>query len=151
MKSPEERLVESGITLPSVRALTGNYITCVRTGNLIFTAAQGIDEYHGKLGKELTTEEGYLAAQHCMLNLLAVLKTELGDLNRVKKIAKILVMVNATEDFTEQPQVANGASDLLDKIFGEIGKHSRSAVGMAQLPSDNAVEINMVVEVEENE
>lgn len=146
MKTPENRLEELGIKLPSLRPLTGNYISCVRTGNLIFTAAQGIDQYRGKLGDELTTADGYSAAQHCMLNLLAVLKDELGELSKVKRIVKILVMVNSTECFTEQPQVANGASDLLEKVF-ENGNHSRSAVGMTQLPSDNTVEINMIVEI----
>src|SRR5699024_9634 len=129
-------------------AVLFTYTTLFRS---IFTAAQGIDEYRGKLGKEVTTKDGYLAAKHCMLNLLAVLKTELSELSKVKKIVKILVMVNSTEDFTEHSQVANGASDLLDELFGKIGKHSRSAVGMAQLTNDNTVEINMVVEVEENE
>lgn len=149
MNSPEERLEALGLELPSMRSATGNYVSCVRTGNLIITAAQGIDQYHGKLGKELMTGDGYLAAQSCMLNLLAVIKDELGELSKVKKFVKLLVMVNSIGEFTEQPVVANGASDLIDKVFREKGKHSRSAVGMAQLPSNNAVEIDMIIEVEE--
>lgn len=147
MKTPEERLKELGLELPALRPAVGSYISCVRTGNLLFTAGQGVDEYHGKLGRELTTEEGYLAAQQSMLNLLAVVKDELGELSKVKQFVKLLVMVNSTEDFTEQPIVANGASDLLGKVFGEKGKHGRSAVGMAQLPNNTAIEIEMIVEV----
>ena len=149
MNSPEDRLEALGLELPPIRPATGNYVGCVRTDNLIFTAAQGIDQYHGKLGKELTTEDGYLAAQYCMLNLLAVIKDELGELSKVKRFVKLLVIVNSTEEFTEQPIVANGASDLIDRVFREKGKHSRSAVGMAQLPSNNAVEIDMTIEVED--
>ena len=149
MKTPGEKLKELGLDLPSVRPAVGSYVGCVRTGNLIFTAGQGVDEYHGKLGRELTTEEGYLAAQQSMLNLFSVLKNELGDLSKVKQFVKILVMVNSTEDYIEQPKVANGASDLIGKVFGDIGKHGRSAVGMAQLPNNTAIEIEMVIEVED--
>lgn len=148
MKTPEEKLEELGLELPPLRPGVGNYISCVCTGNLLITAGQGVDEYHGKLGRDLTTEEGYFAAQQSMLNLLAVVKNELGELSKVKKFVKLLVMVNSTEDFTEQPIVANGASDLLGKVFGEKGKHGRSAVGMAQLPNNTAIEIEMIVEVE---
>lgn len=149
MKSPEEKLKELDLELPSLRPAVGSYVSCMRTGNLIFTAGQGVDEFHGKLGRELTTEEGYMAAQQSMLNLLAVVKNELGDLGKVKKFLKLLVMVNSTEEFIEQPVVANGASDLLEKVFLEKGKHSRSAVGMAQLPNNTAIEIEMVIEVED--
>ncbi|MBR3121784.1 MAG: RidA family protein [Oceanobacillus sp.] len=149
MKTPEEKLGELGLELPSLRPAVGSYVGCVRTGNLIFTAGQGVDEYHGKLGRELTTEEGYLAAKQSMLNLLAVLKNELGELSKVKKFVKLLVMVNSIEEFTEQPVVANGASDLLGEVFGEKGKHGRSAVGMAQLPNNTAIEIEIIVEVED--
>jgi enamine deaminase RidA (YjgF/YER057c/UK114 family) len=147
--SPENKLRELGLELPELRPAVGSYISCVRTGNLLFTAGQGVDEFHGKLGRELTTDDGYLAAQQSMLNLLAVVKNELGDLSKINKFVKLLVMVNSTEDFTKQPAVANGASDLLDKVFGEKGKHGRSAVGMAQLPNNTAIEIEMVVEVED--
>src|SRR5699024_4600928 len=133
-KTPEEILAELGLELPEPRPAVGSYVGCVRTGNLIFTAGQGVDEYHGKLGRDLTTEEGYLAAQQSMLNLLAVVKNELGELSKIKQFVKLLVMINSTEDFIEQPKVANGASDLIGKVFEDKGKHGRSAVGMAQLP-----------------
>jgi len=151
MIKPEDKLKELGLELPALRPAVGTYVSRVRTGNLIFTAGQGVDEYHGKLGKELTTEDGYLAAQQSMLNLFSVLKDELGDLREIKKFVKLLVMVNSTEDFIEQPKVANGASDLLGKVFGDKGVHARSAVGMAQLPNNTAIEIEMVVEVEDKE
>lgn len=149
MSTPEEKLAELGLELPELRPAVGTYVSRVRTGNLIFTAGQGVDEYHGKLGRDLTTEEGYLAAQQSMLNLLSVIKDEMGSLSKITKFVKLLVMVNSTEDFTEQPIVANGASDLLGKVFGEKGKHGRSAVGMAQLPNNTAIEIEMIVEVED--
>lgn len=149
MKSPEEKLKELDLELPSLRPAVGSYVSCMRTGNLIFTAGQGVDQFHGKLGRELTTEEGYMAAQQSMLNLLAVVKNEVGELSKINKFLKLLVMVNSTEDFIEQPVVANGASDLLEKVFLEKGKHSRSAVGMAQLPNNTAIEIEMVIEVED--
>src|SRR5699024_8992623 len=141
METPEERLKELGLELPALRPAVGSYVSRIRTGNLIFTAGQGVDEYHGKLGRELTTEEGYLAAQQSMLNLFSVLQDELGELSKIKKFIKLLVMVNSTEDFIEQPKVANGASDLLGKVFKEKGVHARSAVGMAQLPNNTAIEI----------
>ncbi|GIN19523.1 RidA family protein [Siminovitchia fordii] len=150
-ETPEERLEQLGLELPSLRPAVGSYISCVRTGNLLFTAGQGVDEYHGKLGRDLTTEEGYKAAQQSMLNLLSVVKNELDELSKVKQIVKVLGMVNCTEDFTEQPVVMNGASDLLGKVFGEKGKHGRSAVGMQQLPNNTAIEIEMILEVEDEE
>ncbi|MDF0726507.1 RidA family protein [Cytobacillus sp. S13-E01] len=147
--TPEQRLEEMGLTLPSPRASAGNYVSCVRTGNLLFTAGQGTDEYRGRLGEDVTIEVGYEAAKQCMLNLLTVIKQEVGELNKVKRIVKILGFVNSTSDFTDQPKVMNGASDLLVQVFGERGKHGRSAVGMAQLPHNNAVEVEMVIEIEE--
>jgi enamine deaminase RidA (YjgF/YER057c/UK114 family) len=147
--TPEQRLQGLGLTLPEPRPSAGNYVSCVRSGNLIFTAGQGTNEYRGKLGKDLTVEVGYLAARQCMLNLLTVIKQEIGELSKVKRIVKILGFVNSDPDFTDQPKVMNGASDLLVEIFGEKGKHGRSAVGMAQLPHNNAVEVEMIVEIEE--
>ncbi|WP_068672079.1 RidA family protein [Oceanobacillus sp. Castelsardo] len=149
MMTPEEKLQELGLELPSLRPTVGNYVSCIRTGNLLFTAGQGVDQFHGKLGQELTTEEGYAAAQQSMLNLLSVVKNEIGDLSKIKQFVKLLVMVNSTQEFTEQPKVANGASDLLGKVFDEKGKHGRSAVGMAQLPNNTAIEIEMIIEVED--
>ncbi|EKN62631.1 endoribonuclease L-PSP [Neobacillus bataviensis LMG 21833] len=149
MNTPEEKLAELGLELPALRPAHGGYVACVRTGNLLFTAGQGVDQYHGKLGRDLTVEEGYLAAQQSMLNLLSVVKNELGELSKVKQFVKVLGMVNSTEEFTDQPKVMNGASDLLLKVFGEKGKHGRSAVGMAQLPNNTAIEIELILEVEE--
>lgn len=147
--TPEKRLQELGLKLPDPRKAVGNYVGCVRTGNLIFTAGQGTNEYRGKLGEDVTIEVGYAAAKQCMLNLLTVVKQEVGDLSKVKRIVKILGFVNSSPDFTDQPKVMNGASDLLVDVFGEKGKHGRSAVGMAQLPLNNAVEVEMILEVEE--
>ncbi|MGQ7280076.1 MULTISPECIES: RidA family protein [Brevibacillus] len=147
--TPEQRLQELGLTLPAPRQAAGNYVGCVRTGNLLFLAGQGTDEYRGKLGEDVTVEVGYLAARQCMLNLLAVVKREIGELSKVKRFVKLLGFVNSAPDFTDQPKVMNGASDLLVQIFGEKGKHARSAVGMAQLPHNNAVEVEMIVEIEE--
>ena len=138
-----------GIELGKPRSAVGNYVGCVRTGNLLFTSGQGVDQYHGKLGEDLTVEEGYAASRQSMINLITVLKHELGELSKVKRIVKILGMVNSAPDFTQQPKVMNGASDLLVEVFGEKGKHARSAVGMAQLPNNTAIEIEMIVEVEE--
>lgn len=149
MSTPEGKLEELGLELPPLRPVHGDYVGCVRTGNLLFTAGQGVDQYHGKLGRDLTMEEGYLAAQQSMLNLLSVVKSEIGELSKVKQFVKVLGMVNSTEEFTDQPKVMNGASDLLMKLFGEKGKHGRSAVGMAQLPNNTAIEIEMILEIEE--
>lgn len=151
LMTPEERLAELGLSLPAPRPAAGNYVSCVRTGNLIFTSGQGTNEYRGQLGADVSIEVGYDAAKQCMLNLLTVLKQELGDLSKVKRVVKVLGFVNSTPDFTDQPKVMNGASDLLVQVFGERGKHGRSAVGMAQLPLNNAVEVEMVVEVEDEE
>lgn len=148
---PEERLEELGLKLPALRPVAGNYVSCVRTGNLIFTSGQGTDEYRGKLGDDVSVEVGYDAARQCMLNLLAVVKNEVGELSKVKRIVKILGFVNSTPEFTDQPKVMNGSSDLLVQVFGERGKHGRSAVGMAQLPNNNAVEVEMIIEIEDKE
>ncbi|MBX9956417.1 RidA family protein [Peribacillus simplex] len=149
IKAPEQVLEELGIMLEPPREAVGNYVSHVRTGNLIFTSGQGVDDFHGKVGKELTEEEGYQAARQSMINLLRVLKDELGELSRVKKVIKILGMVNSAENFTGQPKVLNGASDLLVAVFGERGRHARSAVGMAQLPNNTAIEIEMIVEIQD--
>ena len=147
--TPEERLEELGLKLPALRPSSGNYVSCVRTGNLIFTSGQGTDEYRGKLGEDVSIEVGYQAARQCMLNLLAVIKNELGDLSKVKRVVKILGMVNSSPDFKDHPKVMNGSSDLLVEVFGEKGRHARSAVGLSQLPHNNAVEVEMIIEVED--
>jgi enamine deaminase RidA (YjgF/YER057c/UK114 family) len=148
----EERLKELGYALPEQSRPVANYVGAVRTGNLVFVSGHGPrgpagERPLGKLGRDLTREQGYEAARWCILAALASLKTAIGDLDRVTQIVKLLVMVNCTEDFGEQPQVANGASDLLVELFGDHGRHARSAVGMQMLPSNIPVEIEMVVEV----
>ena len=151
MSQVEEKLYQLGYTLPSPPPPGGNYIRTVRTGNLIFqagTAPRRPDgtRVQGKLGWDMTTQEGYEAARLCALNLLASLREATGDLDKVTRIVKVLGMVNCDPEFGEQPQVINGASDLLVEIFGDKGRHARSAVGMT-LPGGIAVEIEMIVEV----
>lgn len=151
---PEARLAALGITLPAPAQPVANYVNGVRTGNLIFLAGKGPrsadgSEVTGKLGEDVTIEEGYAAARLTAINQLAVLKHMLGDLKKVKRIVKVLGMVNSTPDFVEQPKVINGFSDLMVEVFGERGKHARAAVGMASLPRGQAVEIELVVEVED--
>lgn len=150
----EARLVELGITLPAAPSPVANYVNGVQTGNLIFLAGKGPrradgTEITGKLGREVTIEEGYEGARLTAINQLAVLKTMLGDLNRVVRVVKVLGMVNSDPDFIEQPAVINGFSDLIVEVFGERGKHARAAVGVASLPRGQAVEIEMIVEVRE--
>jgi enamine deaminase RidA (YjgF/YER057c/UK114 family) len=124
----------------------------VRTGNLLYLSGKGPDlvggrQWKGKLGAEYTTEEGYTAARDTMLNLLAVIHEDVGDLSKVSRIVKVLGMVNSTPDFVDQPRVINGASDLLVRVFGDRGRHARSAVGMTALPGGIPVEIEMIVEL----
>jgi len=149
----EKKLKELGLQLPASQKAIANYVKAVRSGNLIFLSGQGPTNTDGsfitgKVGRELTVQQGYEAAMSAGLNLLALLKEEIGDLNKVKRIVKVLGMVNCTEGFTEQPKVINGFSDLMVAIFGEKGKHARSAVGMYALPNNIAVEIEMIVEIE---
>lgn len=149
---PEARLAELGITLPPAPAPVANYVNGVRTGNLIFLAGKGPkradgSELQGKLGRDITIEQGYEGARLTAINQLAVLKAMLGDLSRVTRVVKVLGMVNGTPDFVEQPAVINGFSDLIVDVFGERGRHARAAVGMASLPRGQAVEIEMIVEV----
>jgi enamine deaminase RidA (YjgF/YER057c/UK114 family) len=149
----EKKLKELGIELITPTKPMANYVKAVRTGNLIFLAGHGPSKADGtlitgKVGKELSTEQGAEAARQTGISLLSTLKAELGDLNKVKRIVKVLGMVNCTENFTDQPKVINGFSDLMVQVFGEKGKHARSAVGMYALPSNMAVEIEMIVEIE---
>ena len=153
-QSPEENLKALGIVLPKLSAPIANYVTYVKTGNLIYFSGSGPDNAYkgvitGKLGKDITIEEAREAARHTGINLIATLKNAVGDLNKVKRIVKVYGMVNSTETFTDQPKVINGFSDLMVAVFGEKGKHARSAVGMASLPLNMAVEIEMIVEVED--
>ena len=150
---PEARLAELGIELPELPPPMANYVRTVRTGDLVFTSGHGPlrpdgSYVTGKLGKDLSIEEGYEAARYTAIALLGSLKREIGDLSRVRRIVKVSGMVNSTADFTDQPKVINGCSDLLVEVFGERGRHARAAVGMASLPIGIAVEIEMVVEVE---
>ena len=150
----ETKLKEKGIVLPEPQKPVANYVNAVRVGNLLFLAGKGPTKpdgsnITGKVGKDLTIEQGYEAARLTAINHLAVLKTELGSLNKVKRIVKVLGMVNCTDDFKDQPKVINGYSDLMVEIFGEKGKHARSAVGMYALPLNIAVEVEVVVEVED--
>ena len=150
----EARLDELGIELPRASPPVANYVNAVRTGNLIFMSGKSPLKpdgslITGKLGTDLTVEEGYEAARLTGLNLLAALKRELGSLDRVRQIVKVLGMVNAAPDFEEQPKVINGFSDLMVEVFGDRGRHARSAVGMGSLPDGIAVEIEMIVEVDE--
>lgn len=151
--NPEANLKELEIELSTPSAPVANYVNAVRTGNLIFLAGKGPlqsnGEYiTGKVGEDLSIEEGYYAARVTAINQLSVLKAELGDLSKVKRIVKVLGMVNAAPDFVDHPKVINGYSDLMVQVFGEKGKHARAAVGMGSLPTNIAVEIEMIVEVE---
>jgi enamine deaminase RidA (YjgF/YER057c/UK114 family) len=150
---PEARLAELGIALPEPSVPVANYVKAVRTGNLVFLSGHGPYRSDGtlvtgKLGGNLTIEEGYEAARLTGIGLLSTLKSEIGDLGRVRRIVKVLGMVNSDPSFTDQPKVINGCSDLLVEVFGERGRHARAAVGMVSLPVGIAVEIEMVVEVE---
>lgn len=150
----DKKLKDLGIELYPPTKPMGNYVKVVRTGNLLFFAGHGPtradnSNITGKVGKDLTLEQGYDAAKQTGIALLSTLKAEVGDLNKVKRIVKVLGMVNCTDSFTDQPKVINGFSDLMVSIFGEKGKHARSAVGMYMLPSNIAVEIEMIVEVED--
>ena len=151
--SIHDRLTELGITLPVVPEPMGNYVHAVRTGNLLFLSGKGPRNdaggiSTGKVGNEVTLEQGYQDARSVGITLLSVMENELGSLDRVTRIVKMLGMVNSAPDFTDHPKVINGCSDLFVDVFGDKGRHARSAVGMAALPSNITVEIEVVVEVE---
>lgn len=150
--NPEAKLVELDVTLRNQGTPVANYVHGVQTGNLIFLAGKGPKQANGenivgKLGIDLTVEEGYSAAREVGINQLSVLKDMLGNLNRVKRVVKVKGMVNAAPDFKDQSKVINGYSDLMVAVFGENGKHARAAVGMGSLPGNMAVEVEMIVEV----
>lgn len=150
--SADQKLTELGIVLPAVSPPIANYVNAVQTGKLIFLAGKGPRKEDGtyitgKVGVDLTIEQGYEAAQLTAINQLAALKAELGSLDKVKRIVKVLGMVNCGPDFGDQPKVINGFSDLMVKVFGEKGKHARSAVGVGSLPGKMAVEVEMIVEI----
>ncbi|MER7500683.1 RidA family protein [Nonomuraea pusilla] len=150
--TPEERLAELGLTLPPVVPPVAAYVPALRTGDLVYTSGQvpivdGKPARTGKLGAGLGVEEGQEMARICALNALAAVKAEIGDLAKVRRVVKVVAFVASTPDFTDQPKVANGASELFQEVFGEAGRHARSAVGVAALPLDVPVEVEIIVEV----
>ena len=150
----EAKIEEMGLKLPTPATPVANYVPAVRTGNLVFLSGHGPvqedgSEITGKLGSDLSVEEGYEAAKRVAIGLLGSLKGLIGDLDKVTRIVKLLGMVNCDSMFKDQPQVINGASDFLVEVFGDKGKHARSAVGMNSLPFNISVEIEMIVEVED--
>ena len=151
--SAEARLKKLGIDLGTVSAPVANYVNAVRTGNLLFLAGKGPragadgKRPSGKVGREYTAEQAYQHARTVGLDLLAVMKQELGSLDRVKRVVKVLGMVNAVPEFQDHPKVINGCSDLFVEVLGEAGKHARSAVGMGSLPMGIPVEIECIVEI----
>ena len=152
--SAEENLKKLGIDLGTVSAPVANYVNAVRTGNLLFLAGKGPradasgHRPVGKVGRDFTVPQAYQHARTVGLDLLAVMRAELGSLDKVKRVVKVLGMVNAVPEFTDHPKVINGCSDLFVEVFGEAGKHARSAVGMGSLPMGIPVEIEVIVEVE---
>ena len=149
----EDTLAEMGVTIPDPKPALGSYVPAVQTGSLVFVSgnlpiqADGSMLHSGKLGEDVSVEEGYAAAKQCAINCLSAAKGIIGDLNNVQQVVKLRVLVNSTPDFTDQPAVANGASDLLVELFGESGKHARAAVGVASLPLGVSVEVELVLEV----
>ena len=151
---PEERLAERGLKLPEVPKPAGAYVPALRNGSLVYTSGQlpfvdGTLPATGKVGAEVTPELAKELAQRCALNALAAVKSEIGDLAKVKRVVKVLAFVASDPSFTAQPGVVNGASELLGAVFGAAGVHARSAVGVAVLPLDSPVEVEIVVEVGE--
>ena len=150
---PESKLKELGVKLSNPSNPVANYVNVVRSGNLLFLSGKAPlkddgNYIKGKVGTDLTIEQGYEAARLTGINQLSVLKSTLGNLKKVKRIVKVLGMVNCSSEFTDHPKVINGYSDLMVEVFGQKGKHARAAVGMVSLPSNIAVEIEMIVEIE---
>ena len=151
--SVEARLAELGLELPEVATPAGSYVPAVISGNLVFTAGQiplvdGKLMAEGRLGAEISPEQGKEIAQRCALNAIAAVKSVIGDLGRVKRVVKVVGFVASTPEFTAQPSVVNGASELLQAAFGDAGIHARSAVGVAVLPLNSPVEVELIVEFE---
>jgi enamine deaminase RidA (YjgF/YER057c/UK114 family) len=148
----EDKLKQMGITIPEAAKPLAAYIPATQVGNLVMTSGQvpvvaGSIKYLGKVGKDITEEEGMEAAKLCATNCLSAVKSIIGNLDKIKRIVKLTVFVNSAEGFTAQPKVANGASEFIVEIFGDAGKHVRSAVGVSELPLNSAVEVEMIVEV----
>jgi enamine deaminase RidA (YjgF/YER057c/UK114 family) len=152
VSTPEERLEELGLSVPGVAAPVAAYIPAIRSGNHVYTSGQlpmrdGRLLHTGAVGGVVSQDEAVECARQCALNALAAIKAEVGELAEVKQIVKVVVFVASTPDFTAQPQVANGVSELLGEVFGDAGRHARSAVGVAVLPLDAPVEVELIVEV----
>jgi enamine deaminase RidA (YjgF/YER057c/UK114 family) len=152
MSTPEERLADLGLSVPEVAKPVAAYVPALRSGNHVYTSGQlpmrdGELMLAGKVGGEVTQEEAVECARQCALNALAAVRAEVGELSAVKQIVKVVAYVASTPDFTGQPLVANGVSELLGEVFGEAGRHARSAVGVPVLPLDSPVEVELVVEV----
>lgn len=148
----EDKLKELGLIVPEVAKPVAAYVPAVRCGDHVYTSGQiplvkGEVKFKGKLGQELTIEDGYEAAKICALNCLAAVKSVAGSLDNVEKVIKIVGFVNSAANFTDQPKVVNGASELIGKVFGPAGEHARSAVGVSELPLGVAVEVEMIVKV----
>ena len=148
----EEKIQQLGINIPEAAKPLAAYIPALQVGNLVMTSGQvplidGAIKFQGKVGKDLSEEEGKEAAKICALNCLGAIKSVIGSLDKIKRVVKLTVFVNSAAGFTAQPKVANGASEFLVEIFGEAGKHTRSAVGVSELPLNSAVEIEMIVEL----
>lgn len=153
MSRVEQRLTELGYVLPEVATPAGSYLPAMISGNLVFTAGQiplveGKLIATGKLGAAINAEQGAAIAERCALNALAAIKSVLGDLDRVTQVVKVVGFVASVPEFTAQPTVINGASEFLQKVFGDAGKHARSAVGVPVLPLDAPVEVELIVEFE---
>ncbi|MFC3880528.1 RidA family protein [Algoriphagus namhaensis] len=148
-QTPDQRIKELGLNLPEVGQPMGTYVKWRQVGNVLYLAGNGPDVY-GKVGEDLSLDEGYQAARETGVEILAVLKAATGgDLSRIKQFVKVLGMVNSAPNFTDHPKVINGFSDLMVEVFGETGKHARSAVGVAALPNNIAVEIEVIVELKD--
>jgi enamine deaminase RidA (YjgF/YER057c/UK114 family) len=152
MSTPEEKLAELGLSVPEVAKPVAAYIPAVRSGNHVFTSGQlpmrdGQLMFTGKVGGEVSQDEAIECARQCALNALAAIRAEVGELSAIKRIVKVVAFIASTPDFTAQPQVANGVSELLGEVFGDAGRHARSAVGVSVLPLDAPVEVELLVEV----
>jgi enamine deaminase RidA (YjgF/YER057c/UK114 family) len=146
--SAEQRIRELKLELGTPSSPVANYVNAVRTGNLLFLSGKGPRSARGKVGREFTIEQAYQIAREVGLDLIAVMRSELGSLDKVRRVVKVLGMVNAEPEFGDQPKVINGCSDLFVEVFGDRGKHARSAVGMGSLPGGIPVEIECIVEVD---
>lgn len=152
--SIESKLDQLGLKLPETPKPIAAYVPAVRIDSLVFTSGQipvveGSLKFKGKVGKDLTLDDGYEAAKVCVLNALSAVKNEIGSLDKIEKIVKLVGYVNSVQGFNKQPAVINGASELLQKLFGETGKHARVAIGVSELPNDAAVELEMIVKIRE--